>query len=361
MSDRRTFASKFENKEPEPDLNSPLQTDSVPTDQPPKRLLDPEPRLGKDLSHQNFSSTPGKLGRLEGDSPLERLRPYLVISLLAIFFIAIVAYNLAHRDELKSQVSVENKENVVETLPAVLPLSSRRDDGVLNQAIGVTEDNTITLGGYERLKRLSSIILRGQIQISGEIFSFNLFGRRPNYYRLVCQINDADQYIVGFDGKTAWEEYKREGSSVKSTTLSKQQEQEIRSIADFDLPPQKYILASEYSVDRHTPTMTATYVTRELIDNTMYDIIQIKEDGKPAITCFLGSSNNLLYQTIVRVEGIEQRVVYENYRKIDGVYVPFHREQYTDGKLVATIQIESADFNPGTLIGLFSQPNSPSQ
>lgn len=339
LSDRETVASKF--------ADGKLIDDAQ----------DPEAkRHGRDLSHENYAPQ-GGIDNLEGDSLLERLRPYLIIGVLMAIFIGVIAYILPRTEVFDTPESVSNSDEADDSSLVSRPTASRASSE-LNPAAAIVEDNTVTIGGYERLKRLSSLTARGVVIKDGEEIPFSLYARRPTFYRLVYQVSPDDEYVVGFDGEHMWEEYKRQGSTISTSPLPDSEQKRMRQVVDFDLPPQKYVLLGEYMVDRQTPVMDVSLSTRDFIDKEMFEVLRFEEEGRPDTLTYIGASNNLVYQTITETDGVKYKVVYDDYRKVDGVYVPFRREQYVDGELSAEIKIKSVEFNPGVLLRMFSPPNA---
>lgn len=355
VSDRTTVARAFKDRVFDPEEEeSPLVIE-------PESASDAGPK-GRDLSHGSFMPPPPDdlpEVTLEGDSLLERFVPKLVGSLLIFIVAGLITYFVISNDMLSTTET--DKDQETKTILDLMTESSRssaiRADAETNPGIAIAAENTISLGGFDRLKRLSSVSMRGIINKDGRILNFSLYGMRPNYYRLVFELGD-DQYIIGFNGETAWEEYKRDGVSLRSDTLSEDDTFLLRLMADYDLPPQKYLMSSDYSVQEKLPVMEINYLPRDFIAQEMYDVIRIKEEDRPNIIAYIGASDNYLHQTVMTHEGKEYRMVYDDYKKIDGAYFPKVREQYIDNQLVAKIIIEEVEFNPGMLLNIFSPPNS---
>lgn len=333
LDDRQTFASNLQHRE----------------------FDDGKVRHGRDLARENIQSPKGSINHLEGDTLWERLRPYLIIAALIAILLGVLNY-AAPRAKLFEPVTSIPAVEKPEGDSLVSRPSASRSSMVINPAIAILEDNTMTMGGYERLKRLSALSARGVVSKDGEETPFSLYARRPNYYRLVYQISADDEYIIGFNGEQMWEEYKHGGASIQSGILKASDHEMLQLMADFDLPPQKYVLLAEYMVNRQSPVVEASLLSRDFIEGSMMEIVRFKEGERPTLLAYIGASNNLLYQTVLNYQGKELRVVYDDYRKQDGVYFPFKREQYEDGKLTATVEIDSILFNPGTLLGMFDPP-----
>ncbi|WP_309386215.1 hypothetical protein [Cerasicoccus frondis] len=393
LSDRRTIASKFdknpenqptpkpapitppithfqegfsigntrpkEAKAPDPDAN---KTHARVQDS--SGLSGEEPRRGRDLlreavqqaEDQEHSMPTDNL--LEGDSAWERGRPVLMVCVfLAILAgVGIFAYN---RLTDQSQALLTDAES--ESASLVSRPTASRASGVLNPAVAQIEDNTAALGGYERLKRLAAVSMHGEMKLADRTIPFSLYGRRPDYYRITYDLPDNTQLIIGFDGKNAWQELKKHGASIQVSELDPALNPSLMLNVDFDLPPQKYLLTGEYSKDRQSVLLNADSLTRDVFAGETYDVYKIHEKGRPTTTCYQDMSSNLIAYTVTRLNGVEHRIAYDDYRKVDGVYVSHRRKLYLDDELQADVLIKDIEFNPGILIGLFQQPTTRSE
>lgn len=351
LPDRRTVASKFEQSLPD------YEEDFYDDELGEPLMEERKPRHGRDLVRENYAPPqPGPLDKLEGDSMIERMRPFLIIGLLGAIFIGLVSYFGLKPDVFLPPKSIQGAEDPPDNDSLVSRPTPSSSNSTLNPGVAVLEDNTATMGGYERLKRLASLKARGVIEMDGNEVPFNLYSRRPNYYRLVYTLPDGAEGILAFDGKTLWRELRRDGLSLEREVLPIHEHQRLLQSADFDLPPQKFILVGEYSLDRQARVMKASLFGRDFIEDVMVDIVKIDEEERPYILVYIGSSDNLLKQTETRINGKRYRVVYDDYRKVDGAYFPFTRMQYTDEQLSSVVRFEQLEYNPGIPTGLFSPP-----
>ncbi|WP_269538638.1 hypothetical protein [Cerasicoccus fimbriatus] len=385
LSDRRTVASKFQKPEdtdeppaqpprpaPYPHMpgpghgegfsignTQPKRRPDASAEQEPaiKRKEPTAPKHGRDLL-RDTSSQAAPIGPapstniLEGDSAWDRGRPLLIGGILLLLIAALVIYLVTNRDWSKQVATDESTQsNSLNSRP-----TASRAATTTNPAVALIEDNTAALGGYELLKKLSSIRIRGEVESAGKVIPFSLYGRRPNDYRLVFEISGRDELIIGFNGQTAWSQVKRDGQNVSIRPFSEAELPQLIQHADFDLAPQKYLLVGEYSKDRQATVMQAKSMSPELLDGEMYDVYRIEESGRPTIICYQDMSSNLLRQTETKIGNDRYREVYEDYRKVEGVYFPFLQTSYVNGKLESVSRIKQVQYNTGLIMSLFDPP-----
>jgi len=352
LSDRRTIASKFESRLTD-------YSDEYYDDELDGTLMDkPKQPLGRDLAREQYvPPSPGAMNYLEGDSLLERIRPYLIIGVLAAIFIGLVSYFGLKPDVIVPTKSVGSVSDISNEDTAAIEAATSSSTAEFNPGLAVVEDNVATMGGYERLKRFSSCKARGVMTMDGEEIPFIYYGRRPNYYRLSYTMPDGVEADIGFDGNNLWQEFRLNGKVLDSQTLPLDEHQRILQVADYDQPQIKVILVGDYSLDRQTPIMEVAMLGRELLDGEVMDVVKILEEGRPYVLAYIGASSNLLVQTETRANGTNYRTKYSDYRKVDGISIPFLTEQFTDGELTSTAQIERLTHNPGLAPGFFAPPN----
>ncbi|WP_309398074.1 hypothetical protein [Cerasicoccus maritimus] len=407
LSDRRTVASKFvqkdENKAPAPNPPRPRPTAPPAPKQPfpptrgqpiegfsigntrPKQASSSQsakessekllksttefqhaedPKHGRNLLHEADGIEPTQEGAeslksaLEGDSIWDRWKTFLGIGLLLIICISGAFYLVTQKLNSQNKLQADAEKREGQDASLVSRPTASRAQATTNPAVAQIEDNTAAMGGYERIKRLSSLAIRGSVETGGKVIPFRLFGRRPDYYRIVYELSEQERYIVGYDGRTAWQEWRRDGITSATETMSEQATNLLRLHTDFDLPPQRYLLVGEYSKDRKSMLLSADSLTRDMLKDKTYDVYKIHEAGRPSITCYQDMSSNLLAQVVTRLEGDEYRVAYEDYRNVDGVYFPYLRSQYMNGMKTAEIRISSVEFNPGIMNSMFSPPKA---
>ncbi len=209
--------------------------------------------------------------------------------------------------------------------PAATPIvasgmtSSRRLDGSVTQnlptnlptASQLLDRYAEALGGATAIQNIASRMGKGSISTSGKSVSAEVFIRSPEKWALVRHLPEGDS-VAAFNGQAGW-------FAIPGRPARDMQPRDIASAemdADLQFP---------LHIQRFFPELRVEY-PENVGERETYVLFGIKE-GRPAAKFYFDEQSGLLVRVIRYGDSPlgfnPSEVDYGDYRKVDGVHVPF--------------------------------------
>ena len=220
----------------------------------------------------------------------------------------------------------------------------KREDGKGNSAKAVLAKAIDAKGGLAALQNVKTV------RSEGEMFVTDLGGPTP--FKVVANIEYPDRFRVDADmpGGRLAQVYSRGRYWIidpdgKVSELPEEGRVQIKANVERDL------------IAMLVKAGTGKLVVRDVdSEESVLQGIEISGPGAQPVTLFVNSQNGLIDR--MRYDGPEGRVEerYSDYRKVDGIQVPFHTVLRRAGKTSIERDIRSIKFNVPLAPGLFEIP-----
>jgi len=212
-------------------------------------------------------------------------------------------------------------------------------------------------GGRENLEKVTSLRRTGHIRLfnkdsaePSEMESSILF-RRPDRMRYAYQIEGLS-FVAAYDGNTAWRQVTRGQTELPADELSKKEEllmrvdlETMRPLSETLRDPDRLELAPELS----DPANPSWPIVRDL--GWMRETLHFDR------TTFL--CRRRLVTTETPEDGpMEIDVVYEDFRYVDRIAMPYSIRVWIDGELNNELTISATEVNLGVLPMVFEKPSN---
>jgi outer membrane lipoprotein-sorting protein len=232
----------------------------------------------------------------------------------------------------------------------------------------VVAKNLEARGGVERLKALESAKITGDVVQQGVKVHLVTWAKRPNLMRremegpappagspgaakLPASADGKVKVTVGFDGNTVWILNPLVNSAPQQITGP--QAEVAKQDADFDS------ILLDYKAKGHTIELLGT----EPIDGKPTYHLKITKKNGLVQDYYLDAATGLERRTSSTIEQGANKVVVttdlSDYRKVDGLTMPFKMEQSVNGTPIAQVTISSWEVNVPIDDALFKMPATP--
>ncbi len=232
----------------------------------------------------------------------------------------------------------------------------------------IVAKNLEARGGVEKLKALESAKITGDVVQQGVKVHLVTWAKRPNLMRremegpappagsparakLPASTGSTVKVIVGFDGKTVW--ILNPVISSEPQEITGPQAEVAKQDADFDS------ILLDYKAKGHKIELLGT----EPIDGKPAYHLKITKKNGLVQDYYLDAATGLERRTSSTIEqGANKAVVttdLSDYRKVDGLTMPFKMEQSVNGTPIAQVTISSWEVNVPLDGSLFTMPAKP--
>jgi outer membrane lipoprotein-sorting protein len=240
--------------------------------------------------------------------------------------------------------------------------------GVRAQTVDeIVAKNLEARGGVERLKALESAKITGDVVQQGVKVHLVTWAKRPNLMRRemegpaaapgspgaanVPASNGKVKVTVGFDGDTVWILNPFVNSEPQQITGP--QAEVAKQDADFDS------ILLDYKAKGHKIELVGT----EQIDSKPAYHLKITKKNGLVQDYYLDAATGLERRTNSTIEQGGNKMVIttdlSDYRKVDGLTMPFKMEQSVNGQPIAQVTISSWEVNVPMDDSLFKMPSKP--
>jgi hypothetical protein len=203
-------------------------------------------------------------------------------------------------------------------------------------------------GGREALSTLVLIRSKGHIFWKGERLEYTLTKRHPNLMLLELKRPDSTT-TYGFDGNKFWQQLVPVGEAPSILPVSEEDASQLRRLTRFHDPFMAYILEGrgivqviEFDDYAGAPAMR----------------IQLREPNSARLDIYLSADSLEVLASVEHLPGSNKRRTsqYEDYRRINGIRVPFLVTVSSDGALIYRLEVNSQQADIGVMSALFLPP-----
>jgi len=207
----------------------------------------------------------------------------------------------------------------------------------------------LSANGNDTLRqRTHTIHIVGQIQNGETSQTFSLTKKRPD--QLLFSIDlAAHKMTIGVSGDTVWRRIRSPQHKDHFTLIEGEQAKHwLHQRRFFD-----QIIDATQGAGSITAIETSTWKESACLQVTTLDT-----DGISTKTLVDPQTMYPIAELHARDDGTTKLTTYSDYRKIDGIPLPFQIESSIDGKPLSRIRLKSAKLNSGVLSALFKVPES---
>ncbi|RPH49152.1 MAG: PDZ domain-containing protein [Desulfobacteraceae bacterium] len=201
------------------------------------------------------------------------------------------------------------------------------------------------VGGLEKLKKIKSGYIEGKTTFDGLEGRFRTWEEIPLKYRLEEDYTVIKQ-VFGDDGEVSWSVDTNGKVQIHrdEETIKRRKVKALLEVYDHMEPDTKNFILT-YQGDRQAGRIDCHLVKMANIINDDYMLFFINKD------------NYYAAKTILKQPDVEIHTLYSDYRRIDGILLPFHEEtEILPREKKETVQLERYDFNVKTDRALFEPP-----
>ena len=202
------------------------------------------------------------------------------------------------------------------------------------------------VGGLERLKQIKSGYIEGKTTFDGLEGRFRTWEEIPLKYRLEEDYTVIKQ-IFGDNGKASWSvdpngkvQIHRDEETIKRRKV-------------------KALLEVYDHMEPGTKNFIFTYEGNRLAGNVECHVIKMANIINDDYTLFfINKENYYAVKTIIKQPDVEIHTLYSDYRRIEGILIPFHEEtEILPREKKETVHLERYDFNVKADSALFEPPS----
>ncbi|MPZ19433.1 MAG: hypothetical protein GEV06_16175 [Luteitalea sp.] len=211
-------------------------------------------------------------------------------------------------------------------------------DGFAQTVDELARKNLTALGGEAAWRRLEAIQSNGTMTgPEGQKAELTLWTKRPNLRRQDVRIDD--QIITNaFDGKDLWVRHPRMGD--KPQLVTGEAAESARAEATFD-PPFLDYEERDIEIDEQGTVQ---------VDGKRAHKLQLSYPEGPSPVLYLDDATGLILRVVMQAEVQGKKVVREerlsDWRKVDGIMLPFRTEMLMNGRPMTTITLSGVKINP---------------
>lgn len=204
-------------------------------------------------------------------------------------------------------------------------------------------------GGLDKLRALAAMKVTGKIVISGQNMELPMIMWQKNPNKIRIESTFQEKVIVqAYDGQKAW--WIMPFIAPDAQEMSQEQSQRFKDQADFENPlvvykEKSYKLELLGKVDfEGTP---------------VFKLKLTKSDGRDIYFYFDTASGIELKSAMVSKSGASEtinEIIFGDYKPVNGLMMPFHIENKTNGKTQAQLTVTTIEINPAIDDAIFIMP-----
>jgi outer membrane lipoprotein-sorting protein len=200
-------------------------------------------------------------------------------------------------------------------------------------------------GGEARLRAIQSMRITGRVQVQGMELPMSVIAKRPNLMRQEMQIQDKT-VVTAFDGTTAWTINPMLGTEAPQAIEGPQADL-ARDQADFDGS------LVDYRKKGHTVELVkgnGANGTEKLADGTPVHHLKVTRKSGRVQHYYLDAESGIELKQASEVQDPGGKMVtfeqeLSDYRRVDGLMVPFTVRSLMDGTPIVTMIVEKIEFD----------------
>jgi len=205
-------------------------------------------------------------------------------------------------------------------------------------------------GGRSKLEKLRSVRVSGTFFTEGREVDFFTVKRRPDQSLTTLDFGD-HRLSFGIDGRFVWQRIERPGEPPEYEKLTGPQAEALRQMSAFFDPVMRTFFMNEGTVE--TITKSSWHGQPSL------RLKLVAPPGKTTSVAHVDPETLHLLARLRRMaDGRRHRVVYGDFREVNGFWEPFLIETYIDDALQNRVRVQDMDHNVGVLPKIFDYPDS---
>lgn len=209
-------------------------------------------------------------------------------------------------------------------------------------------------GGQLNLSKMISVIINGHIDQAGQTLDYKFYRKRPNKLKIQLELDDFQLNTI-FDGQNGWVEVRDDSGILKVTKMEGEELELIKKDSSFDSPFYVPLQNLKYITVGAFETVNGIKTLRMDLDpkgDFTYTNIWISLDNYQEIKLRKNLTKKQLENPAFKEEKYED-IYYEDYRKQDGVHLPFQVKHYIGDTLEKVVYIDEIIINRGIFDYLF--------
>ncbi len=217
---------------------------------------------------------------------------------------------------------------------------------------GMTRDEIIAAhlkarGGLDKWKAIQAIKITGRETSLGTELGIVIYRKRPNLLRQEIAFPD-HTLITGFDGATSWVINPTAGPDP--TTVTGPQADLAKDDAEFDESLINFEARGSFVTLAGTETEDAAKLYHLKITSKTGTIEHEYIDATTFLTVRMMTEANLAGVTT------PLEAEYSDYKAVDGIMMPFLERHSANGKVFATLKVDTFEFNGKLDVAFFKMP-----
>lgn len=227
---------------------------------------------------------------------------------------------------------------LIKSIALVALLGLWSSDGTAQTVDELVQKNLAAVGGEAAWRRVDAIQSKGTMTgPKGQKAELTLWTKRPNLRRQDVRI-DGRVITNAFDGKDLWVRHPRMGDRPRLVTG--EASESARAEASFD-PPFLDYEKRDIEIEQQG--------TVEVDGKKAHRLKLSYPDGTSPMI-YLDAATGLILRVVIRAEVQGRKVAREerlsDWRKVDGIMLPFRTEMFMNGRPMTTITLSSVKLNP---------------
>jgi hypothetical protein len=294
-----------------------------------------------------------KIKRLDiGESKLQQvLKLAACLGAIVMTIAAITSIVRTDQPANNGAVETERRTDTLNEATHTDTLNEATHTDTLNELtqLDTFKEAYLSANGNDTLRqRTHTIHMVGQIQNGETSQTFSLTKKRPD--QLLFSIDlAAHKMTIGVSGDTVWRRIRSPQHKDHFTLIEGEQAKHwLHQRRFFD-----QIIDATQGAGSITAIETSTWKESACLQVTTLDT-----DGISTKTLVDPQTMYPIAELHARDDGTTKLTTYSDYRKIDGIPLPFQIESSIDGKPLSRIRLKSAKLNSGVLSALFKVPES---
>lgn len=196
------------------------------------------------------------------------------------------------------------------------------------------------IGGGKKWKKIKTITTSGEYDYGGIVFPFTAYSKAPNLYKFIVPFN-GKYYAQAFDGTKGWkiDAFKNE---TKPTLLSGKAALGMANEADVELVS----ALIDYNKKGHQAILEGVDSVQ---GSVCHKIKFIRKDGAIEQYYFNTANSELVMKVAVsknvELQGALLSTYFSDYRSVDGIKIPFKMISDSDGQMILTVTLKSAELD----------------
>ncbi len=196
------------------------------------------------------------------------------------------------------------------------------------------------IGGKKKWENVKTLTTSGEYNYGGIIFPFSSYAKAPNLYKFIVPFQ-GKYYAQAFDGKKGWkiDAFKNE---TTVTLLTDKPAQSMANEADIEL--------EDAFINYKNKGHQAVLEGKDTIDGKICNRVKfIRQNGDMETYYFDDNTSALVMKSApsknVELQGTLLNTTYNDYRKVDGIKIPFKSISKSNDQIILEVTVQKAEVN----------------